>query len=253
VIVAGNWITIYGSGTKSNPYVIEGTQPVIETGGGGGGGAGRLVGEVIDYAGDVAPAGWVQCQGQQLSRAIYSALFAIVGTTYGAGDGVNTFNVPDFRDRVSMGVSGTKPRGTVGGAASVLLTMNHIPQHRHYYWVDQAPYWSQGSSIGNWSGGTGNNGNHQHNLTKSASVGTSGGTLRTGDGSVSSVGTGGIDTQGWHNHTYTVPDHTHYIDPPAFDGYTDYQGQPDGTRTAVPTLPPHLAVNKIIYTGVGVE
>ena len=46
------------------------------------------------------PAGaWIECDGQALSRAIHAALFRVIGTTYGAGDGVSTFNLPDLRPR----------------------------------------------------------------------------------------------------------------------------------------------------------
>ena len=53
-----------------------------------------------------APSGWLLCQGQLVSRATYSALFAVVGTTFGAGDGSTTFGLPDLRGRSPMG-SGT--------------------------------------------------------------------------------------------------------------------------------------------------
>jgi microcystin-dependent protein len=52
-----------------------------------------------------APSGWYLCEGDAISRTTYSALFAAIGTTYGAGDGSTTFNVPDFRDRAPYGAS----------------------------------------------------------------------------------------------------------------------------------------------------
>ena len=57
-------------------------------------------GSVMAWAGASAPAGWLLCQGQQISRSTYSALFAITSTTYGVGDGSSTFEVPDLRGRV---------------------------------------------------------------------------------------------------------------------------------------------------------
>ena len=54
-------------------------------------------GSVIAFAAQTAPAGWLLCQGQAVSRTTYAALFAIVGTTYGIGDNINTFNLPDLR------------------------------------------------------------------------------------------------------------------------------------------------------------
>lgn len=52
---------------------------------------------VVPYAGSTVPYGWLSCEGQAVSRTAYSRLFAIIGTQYGSGDGINTFNVPDYR------------------------------------------------------------------------------------------------------------------------------------------------------------
>lgn len=52
-------------------------------------------GQVIDYAGAAAPNGFLLCNGAAVSRTTYAALFAVIGTTYGAGDGSTTFNVPN--------------------------------------------------------------------------------------------------------------------------------------------------------------
>jgi len=68
------------------------------------------------YAGAAAPTGWLLCDGSSVLNASYSALFAIIGTTYGSADGSH-FNVPDLRGRVPVGV-GT---GTGGGAAGTGL------------------------------------------------------------------------------------------------------------------------------------
>ena len=49
-----------------------------------------------------APSGFLECNGQAISRTTYSALFAIVGTTYGSGNGSTTFNVPDLKNDVPL-------------------------------------------------------------------------------------------------------------------------------------------------------
>lgn len=77
------------------------------------------------------PTGWLLCNGQAISRTTYADLFALIGTTWGAGDGSTTFNVPDFRDRALVGASGTKALGTYGGAASVVLNTGQLPSHSH--------------------------------------------------------------------------------------------------------------------------
>ena len=55
------------------------------------------------YGADAAPAGWQLCQGAAISRTTYAALFAVIGTNFGAGNGSSTFNVPNFSDRVAAG------------------------------------------------------------------------------------------------------------------------------------------------------
>ena len=77
-------------------------------------------GSIIMYGAASAPSGYYLCEGAAISRSTYSALFAVVGTTYGAGDGSTTFNVPDFRDRAPYGAStftlGSKTAGEVNAS-----------------------------------------------------------------------------------------------------------------------------------------
>jgi microcystin-dependent protein len=70
-------------------------------------------GAIMDFAGAVAPAGWLLCDGSLLSRTAYSGLFAAIGTTYGAGDGTTNFAIPDARGRVTAAPDGTAGRLTV--------------------------------------------------------------------------------------------------------------------------------------------
>jgi microcystin-dependent protein len=105
---------------------------------------GVQVGTVADFAGSTAPAQWYLCFGQAVSRTTFSALFAIIGTTYGVGDGSTTFNLPDLRGYVVAGVDnmggsaagrltstfyGANPDvlGTAGGVQQVTLTAGQIP------------------------------------------------------------------------------------------------------------------------------
>ena len=75
--------------------------------------------------------GWLLCNGQEVSRTTYARLFAAISTTYGTGDGSTTFTLPDFQDRVLLGVSGTKGLGWTGGQEAVTLTVAQIPPHTH--------------------------------------------------------------------------------------------------------------------------
>ncbi|HSK40924.1 MAG TPA: phage tail protein [Arenibaculum sp.] len=76
-------------------------------------------GAIMPFAGSTAPAGWLFCRGQAVSRTTYAALFGVLGTLYGSGDGSTTFNLPNLQDRAAVGSSGTKALGSAGGAASV--------------------------------------------------------------------------------------------------------------------------------------
>jgi microcystin-dependent protein len=77
-------------------------------------------GSIIMYGAASAPSGYYLCEGGAISRSTYSALFAVIGTTYGSGDGATTFNVPDFRDRAPYGAStftlGSKTAGEVNAS-----------------------------------------------------------------------------------------------------------------------------------------
>lgn len=88
-------------------------------------------GSIVMFAGSVAPQGWLLCDGTAVSRSIYSALFDIVGTTYGEGDGSSTFNLPDLNGRVVMGSSSSHPSATTGGEETHALTSQEIPNHNH--------------------------------------------------------------------------------------------------------------------------
>jgi hypothetical protein len=55
------------------------------------------VGSIVAYPSETAPTGWLECNGQAISRTTYAALYAVIGTRYGTGDGSTTFNVPDYR------------------------------------------------------------------------------------------------------------------------------------------------------------
>jgi microcystin-dependent protein len=95
----------------------------------------EFIGIIKLFAGNFAPRGWAFCQGQLLSIAQNTALFSILGTTYG-GDGVTTFALPDLRSRVPAGCgqgSGLSylDLGEMGGTESVTLLQTNMPAHSH--------------------------------------------------------------------------------------------------------------------------
>jgi microcystin-dependent protein len=79
---------------------------------------------IVPWSSASVPSGFLECDGTAVSRSTYSALFAIVGTTYGVGDGATTFNVPDLADNVPVGKSNNKALASTGGANTVAATGN---------------------------------------------------------------------------------------------------------------------------------
>ena len=79
---------------------------------------------IVPWSSASVPTGFLECNGQTVSRSTYSALFAIVGTTYGAGDGSSTFLVPNLSDNVAVGKSNNKALGSTAGANTVQSTGN---------------------------------------------------------------------------------------------------------------------------------
>ena len=79
---------------------------------------------IIPWSDSSVPTGYLECDGAAVSRSTYSALFAIVGTTYGSGNGSSTFNVPNLADNIPVGKSNNKAVGSTGGANTVSKTGN---------------------------------------------------------------------------------------------------------------------------------
>jgi microcystin-dependent protein len=104
-----------------------------------------FVGTLVPVAFNFNPPNWMKCEGQLLPISQFSALFSLIGTTYG-GDGRTNFALPDLRGRVAVGAGqgpGTSPvqQGqvwgsenaavTVNGSAAVTIDAAHLPKHNH--------------------------------------------------------------------------------------------------------------------------
>jgi hypothetical protein len=98
-------------------------------------------GSMISYMGTTIPQGWLLCDGDAVSRTIYSALFDAIGTTYGDGSGYTTFNLPHLRGRVALGIGGhAASRISITSADSLnfpmgedsyTISINEMPSYNH--------------------------------------------------------------------------------------------------------------------------
>lgn len=142
------------------------------------------------YAGASAPTGYLICDGTAVSRTTYADLFTAIGTTFGAGNGTTTFNVPDFRRRVPVGAGGTgtgtlgNALGNTGGAETHTLATSEMPAHQHFIsnndaTSDGSPTLSSAQSAVR-SNNTGGSGTYTFNGTATAA--TIGLTSSTGGG-----------------------------------------------------------------------
>jgi microcystin-dependent protein len=158
------------------------------------------VGSIVPYGGSEAstPAGWLFCGGQAVSRSTYADLFAVVSTTYGAGDGSTTFNVPDLRGRVLAGkdnMGGTAANRLTSGVSGVTGTTlgaaggdQRIQDHTHTF-----------------SGTTGNDSpDHSHSIGKAFDASAYGWSIFGGGAGWTlngSTNTSGASTR--HTHTFS--------------------------------------------------
>ncbi|CAF1461904.1 unnamed protein product [Rotaria sp. Silwood1] len=202
-----------------------------------------IIGEIRLYSGiSKPPYPWLLCDGSAVSRVEHQRLLAIIGTQYGSGDGVTTFNLPDFRGRVPVGVdesqvrvSGIDTVGSTGGQVTHRLTVNEIPPHQH--------------SAGTLS--TSLNGDHSHSIYDPGH--NHGG--KTGETGPTNTGRWGMTSKGYgsdqssHSHTirtdktgisvYSAGSHTHNV--------THGQTGSAGLGQHFSLMQPYQTVNYIIY------
>lgn len=119
------------------------------------------IGAIVAYGGTIPPTGFLLCDGSAISRATFSALFAVLGTSYGVGDGSTTFNLPDLKGRVPVGRdSGQTEFDTMGekGGHKLLQAHTHnLGKHgatiAGYGHVDSGSATSSGDFISGSTGG----------------------------------------------------------------------------------------------------
>lgn len=178
-----------------------------------------MAGMIQMFAGTAAPAGWLMCNGAAVSRTDYATLFAAIGTTWGAGNGSTTFNLPDLRGRAPIGAgtgSGLSARtlGSKGGTQDAV-----VPYHRH--------------SVAKVSSAI-TGGGHTHPLTYNTDAASGTAKARVvPNGSGDTTSNNGARS---NTHTHDLPAHN-----------TDYVGTSGNTTGA--NMQPFAVVNFIICTG----
>jgi microcystin-dependent protein len=192
-------------------------------GGSGSGGVGFVTGDLKPWVAPALPTdGWLLADGSAVSRTTYADLFGVIGTTWGAGDGANTFALPDLRGRVLLGAgagSGLTVRrlGQTGGAETSAIAATNLPAHIH-------PISDPGHSHGVTDPG------HNHAaLVAASNVTAGGGAGGAAAGSTGSAVTGITGTQ------------------TASTGINSTDANTGG-GSPLPILPPFAVVNWIIKT-----
>jgi len=204
-------------------------------------------GALFPFAADStnAPTGFLYCRGQAVSRTTYAALYSVIGTTYGTGDGSTTFNLPNLQTRMPAGLdkSGTPDSsfdvlGETGGSKDGVASHTHsagslssTSNGDHTHTLNALTSTDYNNHTHNISGKQTSNTSHTHTGTTTTAAGISGGTDVTL--STQSASTGVT----WANTANTNGAHTHTV-----------SGTSASSGTSGGNLPPYITLNYIIKT-----
>jgi|FLYL01.1.fsa_nt_gi microcystin-dependent protein len=193
-------------------------------------------GAIVPFAGSAyARTDYLLCDGSEYSRTEFADLFAVIGTTYGAGDGSTTFNVPNLQGRVPVGrdVSQTEfdTLGEMGGAKTHTLSTDELPSHSHSINHDHASF-SSGSVAAH--SHTVRFGGADNNILVRWAPSTEG-LQAAGTGNRATFSNATAEAAGGHSHTINVP---------AYSGSSGAVG----SGSAHNNLQPYIVMNYLIKT-----
>jgi microcystin-dependent protein len=187
------------------------------------------VGGIMPFGASAAPTGFLLCDGGAVSRTTYAALFGVIGTTYGTGNGTTTFTLPDLRGKFPLGSSSGHALGSAGGSETTTLSSTNLPAHTHGM-----------SAVTVASGGA-----HSHTLSINSGASRS----FVYDLGARSIYAGGGANGAFYGSSSAGDDHVHSGTANADVGHAhSMSGTSDstGTGTAATTLSPFQTVNYVI-------
>jgi microcystin-dependent protein len=180
-------------------------------------------GTIAAFAGASIPSGYLLCDGSAISRTTYATLYALIGTTYGNGDGINTFNIPDCRGKAPFGKASSGTFQTLGSSGGNESHTHIVDNHTHTY-AGQ---------------------NHQHSSSHMHYINLNGFHTHTGFSGTGSLKAGSI----WLT---DGPDHQHGIWTGSQNVNTGFTNAPlamsQPTTTSISHVNPFAVVNFIIRT-----
>ena len=205
-------------------------------------------GLIMDYAGSSAPTGWLLCDGTSYSTTTYSTLFTAIAYTWGGSGG--SFNVPDLRNKMTIGAGASYSLGTSGGSATTTIATANLPAHNHAIndtghthtvgITDPGHGHTVGiSDPGHTHGGPGGNNYMVRNTSGAFFTGTT--TANMSQASTTASATTGVSSTG-------ATSSTTGITASGNSNTTGITTQNTGSGTAITTISPYAAVNKIIKT-----
>lgn len=185
----------------------------------------EMVGQISHFFRTTAPNGWLICDGREVSRTTYARLFEAIGVLGGAGDGVTTFNLPDFRNEFLRGWTGISTSigtkrtdslkshthtGTASSGGSHLHPVSISSAGAHVH----AAVAASGGSHSH-SGSTDTTGSHSHSFSYAATTWSGSAGAAAGDGYVNRSYSSSTSSAGSHSHSLSISSggaHTHTVD-----------------------------------------